>query len=179
MGTLNRSFAVKRCRYSNKAQDIDLIWVSWRYMPPVCRAGRLALSFNSRSLRRPTPTLWLGKSASLGLASTIQQTTGAGKTGIVVGIVVVKVFGIQSATKTFLKAADAKTATPRLQARSLPYAVSNGVDLGIAIDCLLNATPIRFESLLSFDPTEKTRRSIEAAINTQPTLRRLVAHINR
>jgi hypothetical protein len=56
-------------------------------------------------------------SEPLGPASTFQQTTGAGKAGIVVRIVVVKVFGFQSATKTFLKAADAKTATPRLQAR--------------------------------------------------------------
>jgi hypothetical protein len=121
----------------------------------------------------------MGRSAPLGLGSTFQQTTGAGKAGIVVRIVVVKVFGFQSATETFLKAADAKTATPRLQARSLPYAVSDGVDFGVAIDCLLNATPIRFESFLSFDPAEKTRRSIEAAINTQPTLRRPVARINR
>jgi hypothetical protein len=52
--------------------------------------------------------------ASLGLASTFQQTTSAGKAGIVVRIVVVKVFRFQSATETFLKAADAKTATPKL-----------------------------------------------------------------
>src|SRR5262252_712159 len=121
----------------------------------------------------------MGRSASLGPASTFQQTTGAGKARIVVRIVVVKVFGIQSATETLLKAADAKAATPRLQARSLPYAVSDGVDFGVAIDCLLNATPIRFESFLSFGPAEKTRCSIEAAINTQPTLRRPVGHIDR
>jgi len=108
----------------------------------------------------------MGRSASLGLASTFQQTTSAGKAGIVVRIVVVKVFGFQSATETFLKAGDAKTATLRLQARSLPYAVSDGVDFGVAIDCLLNSTPIRLDSFLSFDPAEKTRCSIEAAINT-------------
>src|SRR5215467_5029368 len=120
----------------------------------------------------------MGRSPSLGLASTFQQTTSAGQAGIIVRIVVVKVFGFQSATETFLKAGDAKTATLRLQACSLPYSVSDGVDFGVAIDCLLNATPIRFESFLSFDPAEKTRRSIEAAINTQPTLRRPVANIN-
>jgi len=106
------------------------------------------------------------ESATFGLASTFQQTMGAGKAGIVVRIVVVKVFGLQSATETFLKTPDAKTTTPGLQARSLPYAVSDGVDFGVAIDCLLSATPIRFESYLSFDPAEKTRCSIEAAINT-------------
>jgi len=108
----------------------------------------------------------MGRSASLGLASTFQQTTSAGKAGIVVRIVVVKVFGFQSATETFLKAGDAKTATLRLQARSLPYAVSDGVDFGVAIDCLLNATPIR----PSADRPPRVRRVQSQALSAEPSV---------
>jgi hypothetical protein len=86
-------------------------------------------------------------------------------------MVVVKVFGLELATETFLKAANAKTSTPRLHARLHPYDVADSVDFGVAIYCLFDALkPVSFESSFKLNPAEYSGRGIVTTVNAKPTL---------
>ena len=85
-------------------------------------------------------------------------------------MVVVKVFGLELATKTLFKAANAKTSAPRLHPRLHPDDVADKVNFGVVICCLLDALRIGFESSLKFDSAEESGRGVEATVNAKPTL---------
>jgi hypothetical protein len=85
-------------------------------------------------------------------------------------VVVVKVFGLESAAETLFKTANAKTSAPRLHARLHPDDVADNVDFGVVIYCLMDALRVDFESSLKFDSAEESGRGVVPTVNAKPTL---------
>ena len=86
-------------------------------------------------------------------------------------MVVVKVFGLESAAETLFKTANAKASAPRLHTRLHPDNIADNVAFGVVVYCLMDAlTPVSFESSFKLNPAERSGRGVVATVNAKPTL---------
>ena len=88
-----------------------------------------------------------------------------------------KVLRLQATAQALFEATDAQAPAERFHASGFAHGLANGVDLGLIVDCDLNAltaAPLslrfrRFNGLFHFDTVKHAGGRVDAAIDTVPT----------